>query len=243
MELKITNAEEFRSLLTALLDDLVDARFHFSLHQSLVKSIEEYGKEFEQSPTFWGLTFGAHIDAVMLRLCRAYDNYPQCALNLRNLLDTVKANLSIFDEPNFRQRLRGNNFVEALAAELEPPSLAQLQNDVEAASDSDPLVKKLTIWRNNYVAHRNSRFALKPEELAAQYPLSFVEIDVLLTRALEIGNRYSLLFDASAHATLMVGRDDYLNVLKAIREHVEAHKRKVDEEWKRLAAALKPESQ
>jgi hypothetical protein len=41
--------------------------------------------------------------------------------------------------------------------------------------------------------------------------------------------RYSLLFDASAHATMMVGRDDYLSVLQAIREHVKAYERRLEE--------------
>jgi hypothetical protein len=237
MKLKLKSSEEFRRLLTALLDDLVDARFHFTLHQNLSKVGEEYAMEIAQSPTFWGLTLSAHMDAVMLRLCRAYDTYEHTALNLRNLLDTVRANLSIFDEPNFRERLKGNLFVDSLAADLKRPDHAQLEKDIEAVSDSDPLVCNLVMWRHNYVAHRNSHFTLNPKKFDSQYPLLFTEIDVLLDRALEIGNRYSLLFDASAHATLMVGRDDYLNVLKAVREHVEAYKRRLDEEWKRLGAA------
>jgi len=54
-------------------------------------------------------------------------------------------NLSIFDEPNFRQRLKGNAFVESLAAELIAPDQAQLQKDIETVSDSDPLVHKLVM--------------------------------------------------------------------------------------------------
>ena len=225
-------------MLTALLDDLVDAGFHFSLHQNLAKAIEEYATELAQSSTFWGLTLSAHMDAVLLRLCRAYDTYEHSALNLRNLLDTIEANLLIFDEPNFRQRLKGNAFVDSLAAELKPPDQAQLQRDIEVVSDSDPLVHKLVKWRNNYIAHRNSHFTLNPKKFDAQYPLLFAEIEVLIARALEIGNRYSLLFDATAHATLMVGRDDYLNVLKAVREHVEAYDRRLGEEWKQLGMHL-----
>jgi hypothetical protein len=234
MKLKFQSAEEFRRLLTALLDDLVDARFHFSLHQSLAKASEEYATELSQSPTFWGLTLSAHMDAVLLRLCRAYDTYEHTALNLRNLLDTIQAHSSIFDEPNFRERLKGNSFVDSLAAELKPPNQAQLQKDIEAVSDSNPLVHKLVMWRHNHIAHRNSHFTLNPKKFDAQYPLLFAEIDVLINRALEVGNRYSLLFDATAHSTIMIGRDDYLDVLNAVREHVEAYKRRLDEEWKRL---------
>lgn len=238
MTLKFKSAEEFRRLLTVLLDDLVDARFHFSLHQNLAKATEEYATALAQSPTFWGLTLSAHMDAVLLRLCRAYDTYEHSALNLRNLLDTIQAHLSIFDEPSFRQRLKGNSFVDSLAAGLKPPDQAQLHKDIEVVSDSDPLVHKLVMWRHNHIAHRNSHFTLNPKKFDTQYPLLFAEIDVLIARALEIGNRYSLLFDATAHATLMVGGDDYLNVLNAVREHVEAYERRLDEEWNRLGMHL-----
>lgn len=237
MKLNLKSAEEFRRLLTTLLDDLVDARFHFRLHQNLDKAIEEYSLEFSQSPTFWNLTRRAHIDAVLLRLCRAYDTNDQPALNLRNLLDTIQANLSIFDEPNFRQRLKGNAFVDSLAAELNPPDHAQLKKDIKAVSVADSLVKKLVIWRHNYIAHRNSDYALNPNDLSSQYPLLFAEIDELLKRALEVGNRYSLLFDASICSTMMVGGDDYLNVLKAVREHMQAYERRLNEEWGRLGSA------
>lgn len=232
MRLKFKTAEEFRRLLTALLDDLVDASFHFTLHQNLAKACEEYATELAQSPTFWGLTLSAHMDAVLLRLCRAYDTYESTALSLRNLLDTIRAHLSIFDEANFRRRLKGNPFVDSLAVKLKPPDQIQLEKDIEVVSNSDPLVHKLVTWRHHYVAHRNSHFTLNPQKFDAQYPLLFAEIGALITRALEVGNRYSLLFDATSHATLMVGRDDYLNVLKAVREHEEANERRLDKQLK-----------
>jgi len=240
MRLEIDDARQFRQLLTALLDEVVDARFHFNLHQDLVKASDEYFKEFSQSPTFWGLTFSAHIDVVVLRLCRVYDT-DRSALNLRNLLDTIKANLNIFDQPSFRERLKGNSFVDSLAADSKPPDAGQLEKDIQAVCDSNPLVRKLVLWRHNYIAHRNSHYTLNPRKFEAEYPLCFSEVDELSKRALDIGNRYSLLFDASVHSTMLVGREDYLNILKAVREQVEQHENKMKEEWKRFGAVLKPE--
>src|SRR5579872_3662843 len=176
MKLKLNSPQEFRRLLTTLLDDLVDARFHFKLHQSLLKAGEEYAQEIAQSPTFWGLTLSAQMDAVLIRICRAYDTYEQGALNLQNLLETIKAHLNIFNEPNFRERLKGNAFVDSLAAELKPPDSMQVDKDLEAVSESDPLVHKLVMWRHNYVAHRNSYYTLNPTKFDTKYPLSFAEI-------------------------------------------------------------------
>jgi HEPN superfamily AbiU2-like protein len=143
MQLKLKSADEFRCLMTALLNDLLDARFHFNLHQNLANVLDEYATEFAQSRTFWNLTFIAHMDAVLVRLCRAYDTYDHDVLNLQNLLETIQANLSIFAEPNFRQRLQGNPFLDSLAADFKPPDATQLQKDIAMVSTSDPLVQRL----------------------------------------------------------------------------------------------------
>jgi len=234
MKLKCKNGEQFRQLMTALFDDLVDAHFHRALHRKLVSASKEYATEFSQSPTFWGLTFTAHIDAALVHLCRAYDPYENGVLTLRNFLQTIEANLKLFEEPNFRERLKGNPFVDSLAAELKRPNQAQLNKDIAAVSNSDVLVGKLVTWRHNYVAHRNRNVAVNPQAFAAKYPLLFTEIDELISRGLTIANRYTLLFNASVQTTMMVGADDYLTILKAVREHVEAFEGRMDEEWKRL---------
>jgi hypothetical protein len=236
-KLKWESPDEFRSLLTALLDDLTDARFNFRLHQSLVAATKEYAEEFGQSLTFWNLTFGALIDAVVIRLCRAYDTQSGAVLNLGNLLEAIRLNMSIFDEPNFRERLKGNVFVDSLAANLKPPDPEQLQKDIEAVSVSDPLVNKLIKWRHNYIAHRSSTSVLVPQKLAGQHPFLYTEIDALLSRALQIGNRYSMLFDASVQSTMMIGKDDYLTVLEAIRDQHKARKRELEEKWRLIEAA------
>jgi hypothetical protein len=69
------------------------------------------------------MTLSAHMDATLLQLCKAYDLYDgKPTLNLRNFLETIQANLYLFDEPNFRERLKENAFVDSLAA---APSEAQ----------------------------------------------------------------------------------------------------------------------
>jgi hypothetical protein len=67
MKLKLKSAEEFRRLLTALLDDLVDARFHFTLDQDLAKAGEQYAMEIAQSPTFCLASAGSGESVPSLR--------------------------------------------------------------------------------------------------------------------------------------------------------------------------------
>src|ERR1700749_3511984 len=104
MQLNIKSSEEFEKLLVSLANELVNANIFYKLHSDLISSISEYEKEFNEASTFWTLTFQSHLDAALFRLCRVYDT-DRRANSLGNLLDTIKANLYIFEEVNFRERL------------------------------------------------------------------------------------------------------------------------------------------
>jgi hypothetical protein len=215
------DSAEFRRLLDALWNELADARFHFTLHQRLQAATPEYGIVFVQSNTFWTLTLSAHMDAAILRLCKAYDRYDfKPTLNLRTLLETIRDNLQLFDEPNFRERLKDNPFVDSLAKKSKKPDSVQLQKDLDFVSGSH-LVKKLSDWRNNVYSHLSLNVALNPKEFNANSPLSFAEIESLLDAALMILNRYSGLFAANYYSTTMIGGDDYLWLLKTAKEACE----------------------
>jgi|SRR6185437_6679336 len=129
MQIRIDNAEEFHRLLLGLVDELIDAQIHFNLYQNLVAAKSDYAIELTQSWTFWSLTISAHMDVTLLRLCKAYDQYgnDNPSLNLRNLLDTITAHMDLFDEPNFRERLKKNRFVDSLAACPRRPDEMQLK--------------------------------------------------------------------------------------------------------------------
>jgi len=236
MKILIRNSGEFHRLLFGLVDELVEAAMHHSLYRNLRAAIPEYSREFSQSPAFWSLTLQAHADAVLTRLCKAYDQHGsgKPSLNLYNLLDTIQANLHLFDEPSIRQRLKDNKFVDSLAAAPRKPDPVQLQQDKESVGISDPLVTKLIIWRNNFYAHRSPAQVLSPETFATNYPLSVEEIERLLSNGLNIVNRYSDLFIATQHSTKLVGEDDYLSLLKAVRESVDAEEARIQQEFKHL---------
>lgn len=233
MEIPIGGSADFARLLDALTNELVEAQIHFSLYQDLVAAYPDYAREFKESNTFWTLTLTAHLDATIVRLCKAYDQY-KTALNLRNLLDTIRENLLVFDDPSFRERLKGNRFVDSLAAAPRNPDPTQLQRDIESVSDNDPLVKKLTIWRNNFYSHRSPGHALAPGALVKDYPLTLSDVSSLLRNGMEIMNRYSNLFSATLYSTDIVGRSDYKSLLKAVQEALDAHEAKIEEELRQV---------
>jgi hypothetical protein len=231
MQIQISDSQQFHRLLSALADELVEAEVHFKLYKDLTAAIPEYLVEVNQSRTFWSLTLTAQLDAVVHRLCRAYDQYDSGnpPVNLRNLLDTIDANQHLFDEPNFRERLKGNPFVDSLAATPRRPDSAQLQKN-----HADPLVKKIVIQRNNLYAHLSSAHALDAKAFAEKYPISLPDIEALLANGITIVNRYSDLFIATRHSTNIVGRDDYRRVLEAVREAIAAHEARIEEQIKEL---------
>ena len=237
MKIDVKDSAEFKRLLEALVDELIDAHDHFRLHQDLDAAIPDYQAEFNQSAGFWTFTLSAHMDATLLRLCKAYDLYEgKPSLNLRNFLETIEANLHFFEEPNFRERLKDNPFVDSLAADPRKPDSAQLQKDLESVSNADPLVKKLTIWRNNYFAHRSHSSALDPNGFAKQNPILFSEIKALVDNGLRIVNHYSSLFSAAVHTSLPI--KDYKYVLDAIRRDLKVR----DAELEKQIAAVKAAS-
>jgi hypothetical protein len=86
-------------------------------------------------------------------------------------------------------------------------------------SIADPLVKKLTIWRHNYLAHRSRTAALNPKAFTEKNPILFSEIRALIGNGLRIVNYYSDLFSATHHTSLEAKDCEYL--LDAVRRDLE----------------------
>jgi len=216
MKIKIQSGDELNRLLDALAREIVDANIYHRLFCDLVDSIPAYQREFQQSNTFWSLTLDSLKEARLTRLCRVFDQESN-SLNLVNLLETIQANLHLFEEEHFRSRLQDNAFVDSLARSHRIPAEDQLCSDIEYASCKNPLVKKLMIWRNNIVAHRGTKVSLGRQEVLEQNSLSQQEIEDLLDQSLKIFNRYLSLYRASTWSRQMIGHDDYKSILDFIR--------------------------
>ncbi len=226
MKIGINSTAQFDSLLNAMASEIVNAQCYFKLRMDLRTAIPDYKEVFNQSNTFWSLTLQALWDATLVRLCRAYDTHLR-SLSLKNLLDTIMDNLAIFDTKNFKTRLHDNPFVESLAETARKPDPDTLCRDRDSVNSSDPLVKKLLAWRNKIIAHRDASNVVEGVDITMDYPLTIDEIRELLERATKILNTYSRLFRASTYSTQIIGHDDYLYVLRAIKEKVSEHRKEV----------------
>src|SRR5216684_221968 len=146
MHIHVEDDKEFEILLDSLSSDIVSASIHYRLLKDLWNSVTEYERELNQARAFWSLTFQAHLDAVLFRLCRIFDQTKK-VLGLRNFLQTIQKYAHLFDESKFRERLRGNRFIDSLVESAKKPDEVQLSKDINSVNDShpsvDPVVKKL----------------------------------------------------------------------------------------------------
>ena len=193
MAVPINSSSEFDALLEALADDIIQAKSHFKLLKDLRSSINKYVSELNQSNAFWRLTFRAHLDATLIRLCRIYDDN-KSALHLKNWLETIKSNRHLFRADNFKERLKGNPCVESLAANPRIPSDDELQSDIDSVKKENPLVKKLRGIRDNSVAHKNAKMSINGDVNKEILKIDMVELEGLINKGMEILNKYSSLF-------------------------------------------------
>lgn len=215
--IKVASSEEFTRLIEALAHDVESANIHWRLYRGIHAAIGEDRRVYQESPTFWHLTFNAHTFAALQFLSRAFDQ-EQRSLHLLSWLRTIEANLHLFDIDAFKNRVAGNPFADSLAEFPRAPDPNQLAVDISLCIATDPDVKLLVRHRNNLVAHRSARSAVSG---VATDGISVEVLERLLDRAHDILNRYSNLFAASTYSRQMIGHDDYHLVIRAVLQSIE----------------------
>ena len=154
---------------------------HFDLLNGLWVSRGEYSCEMNVSNTFWHLTFIAHRDAALSHLCRLYDK-DTAALSLVRFLKTVKENRDLFSDVAFRERLKGNEHVDALIQDRAIDD-SEIEAELASVDHSDPLLSRLMDLRNHVISHTAAdrvRRSMPNPGLPAQ------EVGMLLNRARSI---------------------------------------------------------
>lgn len=192
---------EFERLLDRLAADIIDAAVFRHLVADLNATFDDYWREFNESQTFWSLSFRAYSDVVLNRLGRVYVSQKD-ALSLSAWLGAIRSNPQLFPAT---------------------PDPIQLDRDIESVSNKDPLVNKLICLRGNFVAHINwdhtagGGVKIKSDK----FDLTWGEIDVVISRAEEILNRYSIAYKRTSWSMEIAGRHDYRSILNAVRSDLE----------------------
>lgn len=224
----VTDSAEFKRLINALSLDIVDAHIHYQLFKDLNQSLQDHPLVASQSKTFWSFTLQAHFNTTIYILCRIYDQN-ETSLHLRSWLITIKENLHLFDENQFRERLKNNLFVDSLAQHPRKPDPRTLDEDIRLCSNEDALVRTLTVRRGSGIAHKNAKLIVADRNIGDNYPLTYANIDTLLDRAIKILNRYTELFSADVYSTSVSGDKDFQYIFKCVeakvKESLKEHRR------------------
>jgi len=224
-EIRISTEEELERLRDRIDLEASEAADHFYLLKGLDESRTEYHLEMNESSTFWHLTFIAHRDAVLSRLCRLYDQ-AGAALSLHRFLLTVKAHRDdFFSEEAFRKRLKANLHIDTLV-EGRAINDSDLDRELTSVSASDPFVSRLSAFRNTVLSHTDAN---KVRNGTQQLWLPVEDIEALLGRARAITGKYSLLFRASMYGGI-AGADDYKSTLQWLRKALSNHRAQIDRE-------------
>ena len=118
----------------------------------------------------------------------------------------------------------------------------QLAADLEFVNRAtNPAVMRLIIWRDKLFAHRDPIKIIDSRKLSEEHPITWEEIDSLLTTGFQILNRYSIEFFNTSTLANVHGYQDYLNVLKVLEDHQHAAHDRLQEEIRRLEAEPSPE--
>lgn len=218
--IRVQTSEEFGRLLEALANDIVYANIHWRHADDIAAALDAQPNVWAQSQTFWHLTLKANRYTALQSLCRAYDQH-QSSLHLLSWLKTIKANVHLFSQDEFKKRLSGNPFVDSLATDPRAPDPVTLEQDIQLCSIKDPDVNLLMLYRGNLLAHRNAKSTTSGTANNGKYAIPGTQIKALLERARTILNRYSYLFSASTHSVTMLGHDDYRYIFKSVQAAVD----------------------
>jgi hypothetical protein len=171
---RIKARSEFDWLMEHMIHEAYRVRDNWEFWGAMEEAFEEYSGELNQTPAFWELTRRAHEDSVALRLGRLYDPHAT-ATSLGNLLQTMKESIT--------------SVPAVLPQSIAQLNAAELDSEMIGVSEDDPIVAKLLVLRNEYLAHRGTRHVTKGT-FDALPNLQRNEIATLIERALSLLTKY-----------------------------------------------------
>jgi hypothetical protein len=216
-----------------LRDELFVTDVQFQLFVGLRKAAPNYKEEIRATPLFWDYTMRAHIDIVVLRLCRLYDPDSK-TISLPNFVLTVEANRDLFSRAAFIERNKSSPNLERALKYNRDLSPKFLEETEQICSPKNPLVKNLLIVRNHFVAHLNHELTFGDAELfQKKFPLHFKDIDKLIKDGFSLLNGVSSVFGGSNFSGLEGSNypvDDFKFILESLKKRLKKRQGKIFEE-------------
>ena len=227
--LKLETPEKFGKFLHVLWDELYWANFYYDIFKEASRLCNEHEKAVKFSPYFWHFTLQAHCQTALVHLHRIYDQNKD-SFNLHRFLLTVRDNKSIFHPDAVRERRKSDPHAEDLMESIGELDSTQLELDINYASLANPKVENLKRWRDRVTFHKDERELFREKPFEQEFPLTFGDIDELLSEALKILNRYCQYFDTTIYSTGCREWKDMVYVFESLHHHPAFVRRRNDME-------------
>jgi hypothetical protein len=205
--------EEFTKLSKALAQEVQALNIDFILFQDLQNAAQQYDQVIRQSPAFWNSTLEAHLNSVVLRVCRVYDTQVS-ALGINYWLRIIRDNPKWFTKEAFEAR-KSN----PISTHHGPPDPTLLSADLQYTDKKTELIENLMGFRGNMIAHIGQNWAIGRHR--KPFNVTYGELQELINKAHEILNRYWRLYDAHEFSRTQVGAKDFEFIFNRLKKSIE----------------------
>jgi hypothetical protein len=216
--LKLETPEKFENFLRVLWDEICWAYFYYDMLKVAAELCKQHEEDVKFSPYFWHFTLQAYCETTLVRLHRIYDQNNE-SFNLHRFLLTIKDNKEIFDPTEVRKRRKSDPHADDLIKAIGPFDPSQLDHDIEFSSEANPKVANLKRWRDRVTFHKDERELFRQKPFEQEHPLPLADIEVLLSEAYRMVNRYAQYFNTTQYSLGCKEWKDMNYVFEALSHH------------------------
>lgn len=198
----------------ALMSEVRQANIHFQIWKALAEATNKYNAELNEARVFFASTIYAHLKSSITHACKLIDEHPD-ALSILKFLNFVENNLEIFSTERFTQRIRNREHVESLIERHIPVTSQMIVKDRRKLKSLESVRKRLVLWRNKREAHLDIKEL--SSNLIEKCPISVTKFKELILTCACILEHYSAAYNGTIHSLEVIGKEDWKNVLEAIK--------------------------
>jgi len=160
------------------------------------------------------MTYFAHMDAAIFRLCRTYD---KTSWSLECLLKTLRDKPELYTKNELKDFLENSGMPEWNKIHLPEIDHKMLDADIKIVSSQNTLVRNFRKLRDKRFAHKTPEHVLNPLKLDSQYPLKLIDVETLYSNAFRILNFYGHAVIGSTGNTTGDSVADLKTIFESIR--------------------------
>lgn len=202
---------QFKNDLDGYLNEVQNIQDSYTLHKYIMEktSTEEDLNALNKAPAFFTLATHSFQYTVIMGLAKLFEPSRRGVKSLSKFLNFLEANHSyIFsNDPLQMERLGRSTPIDASTVSLHKTTLEEMEL----------LIDYLTTWRDKSFAHNDPTYFVDRTRLATDYPITYGEIERLISFAIEMLNTYSIGFSGSVRSFEATNIYDVENIISALK--------------------------